>query len=172
MATVPLIFILSTGADPTMAWIGFAEEMGFASRLASISLGQGQGPIAERLLADAGKQGSWLLLQNCHLAVRPVLAPASGSLSWHPSRRLDVRVAVSVSEAPPRQLPLSRQASVSEAVHWCPSRGLSGGGDQVGIRACPPLGGGSTEAQAKAECRSPPGPRASLPRETAPSPGH
>ncbi len=70
MSTITIVFILSTGADPTMAWIGFAEEMGFASRRGSISLGQGQGPIAEKLLAEAGKQGTWLLLQNCHLAVR------------------------------------------------------------------------------------------------------
>jgi len=34
-----------------------------------VSLGQGQGPIAERLVAEGIPQGHWVCLQNCHLAV-------------------------------------------------------------------------------------------------------
>lgn len=37
----PLIFILSTGADPTDALYKFAKEMDFLERLGTISLGQG-----------------------------------------------------------------------------------------------------------------------------------
>ena len=90
---VPLIFVLSSGADPTMSWISFAEEVGFSARLDSISLGQGQGPIAERKIAAGTKTGSWLLLQNCHLAVSwmpkmEAIVEAFDPAQLHPDFRL------------------------------------------------------------------------------------
>ena len=67
--TTPIIFILSSGADPTATFNKFADEMGFGKKLDACSLGQGQGPLAERMMKDGQDRGSWVLLQNCHLSV-------------------------------------------------------------------------------------------------------
>ncbi|CAE7602693.1 Dnah1 [Symbiodinium sp. CCMP2456] len=65
--TTPLIFILSPGTDPVSDVIAFADKLGMLKRFESISLGQGQGPKAMKLIENAQGSGGWVLLSNCHL---------------------------------------------------------------------------------------------------------
>ncbi|RKO89719.1 dynein heavy chain and region D6 of dynein motor-domain-containing protein [Blyttiomyces helicus] len=66
----PLIFILSTGSDPVAGLMKFAasKDVNMQDRLRMISLGQGQGPIAEQMVRAGTASGDWVFLQNCHLA--------------------------------------------------------------------------------------------------------
>eukprot|EP00439_Symbiodinium_sp_Y106_P064710 s2832_g10.t1 len=68
VATMPLIFVLSAGADPTEYLLTLAAEKVYTEKLHFISLGQGQGPKAEALIKLGWDTGDWVCLQNCHLA--------------------------------------------------------------------------------------------------------
>jgi dynein heavy chain len=74
ISRTPLIFVLSPGVDPTKMLLDLAERKNMSSRFHSLSLGQGQAPIAERMIAEGRKLGHWVFLANCHL-----------SLSWMPA---------------------------------------------------------------------------------------
>jgi len=66
----PIVFVLSSGADPMSYLMKLAEEKGIMAedKFRYISLGQGQGPVAEELMENAKENGGWVCLQNCHLA--------------------------------------------------------------------------------------------------------
>ena len=45
-----------------------ADGFGKGDKLVGVSLGQGQGPIAENAVKVAVDKGDWVCLQNCHVA--------------------------------------------------------------------------------------------------------
>ncbi|XP_065644391.1 dynein axonemal heavy chain 2 isoform X2 [Hydra vulgaris] len=72
-ARTPLIIVLSPGVDPTASLLQLAESCGMINRFHILSLGQGQAPIATRMLKEGVQEGNWVFLANCHLC-----------LSWMP----------------------------------------------------------------------------------------
>jgi dynein heavy chain len=65
----PLVFVLSKGSDPTKAFTEFATKMKMDRKVKMLSLGQGQGPKAVKMIEEATQKGNWVLLQNCHLYI-------------------------------------------------------------------------------------------------------
>nr|CCA18047.1 PREDICTED: dynein heavy chain 7 putative [Albugo laibachii Nc14] len=89
----PLIIVLTPGADPMLELMKLADTNGFTDKLIAISLGQGQGPLAENAILQAIDTGTWVCLQNCHLCTSwlPILDRVSEDITVsraHPSFRL------------------------------------------------------------------------------------
>jgi dynein heavy chain len=64
---IVLILVLSAGSDPMGNIMKFSEMIG--TEMASISLGQGQGPKAERMIEKAQANGTWMVLQNWYVFI-------------------------------------------------------------------------------------------------------
>ena len=65
---IPIIFVLSTGTDPTVMFTNFAKSQGWdPTKLPMLSLGQDQGPKAQQMIEKASSDGEWVYLQNCHV---------------------------------------------------------------------------------------------------------
>ncbi|KAL6445588.1 hypothetical protein ACFW04_000847 [Cataglyphis niger] len=107
VAQTPLIFVLSPGVDPTGILMQLADSQDMSDKFTTLSLGQGQAPIATSMIEIGAKEGFWVFLANCHL-----------SLSWMPkldkivdvlgsSQTLHPRFRLWLSSSPTPQFPLS-----------------------------------------------------------------
>ena len=68
----PMIIFLSPGVDVAAAVEHLGRKLGYTAdngKYASVSLGQGQEPIAMNNLKNFHKSGGWVLLQNIHLTI-------------------------------------------------------------------------------------------------------
>ncbi|RLN86351.1 hypothetical protein BBJ28_00004571 [Nothophytophthora sp. Chile5] len=66
-ADTPVLYLLSPGADPTESIEHLARRK--RQSVATISMGEGQEVVAARAVSAAMLNGTWVLLQNCHLGL-------------------------------------------------------------------------------------------------------
>jgi dynein heavy chain len=68
-STIPVVFILSKGADPMRDLEKLAHSYGLVenNKFKYLALGQGQATLAQQLLELGRTRGHWIVLQNCHL---------------------------------------------------------------------------------------------------------
>ncbi|XP_075217843.1 uncharacterized protein LOC142322649 [Lycorma delicatula] len=64
----PFLFILSPGVDPMISVRSLVNKVNKLEKLKVVSLGQGQLSLVEKYLTEAREAGSWVCLQNLHLA--------------------------------------------------------------------------------------------------------
>ena len=64
-STCPVIYLLSAGADPTDSIETLAKKR--RTVVECVSMGEGQDVVAMKAIGVATSNGTWVLLQNCHL---------------------------------------------------------------------------------------------------------
>jgi dynein heavy chain, axonemal len=82
---VPMFVFLSPGVDVAAAVEGLGRKLGYTAdsgRYVSVSLGQGQEPIAMNHLNNFHRNGGWVLLQNIHLTIDWTSGPLEKKVRW------------------------------------------------------------------------------------------
>lgn len=107
----PIIFVLSQGADPTSIIKKLGESKGFimGDRLRNISLGDKQGPKAERLINEGMEKGNWVMLENCHLAQSwmPDLERLVKSIQERPAEKIHPDFILYLTSSPADYFPVA-----------------------------------------------------------------
>ena len=65
---VPILFLLSPGADPTSSIDEFARKKKKPTE--KVSMGEGQEEPARKAIKTGIETGSWVILQNCQLGLK------------------------------------------------------------------------------------------------------
>ncbi|CAM9131219.1 unnamed protein product, partial [Ectocarpus sp. 4 AP-2014] len=89
-ATIPILLITTSGADPGKEMEELAERTVGRGRYQEVAMGGGQQEIAVTLLRSATQAGDWLCLKNLHLVVAwlPCLEKELSALEPHADFRL------------------------------------------------------------------------------------
>ncbi|KAG5316465.1 DYH2 protein, partial [Acromyrmex insinuator] len=107
VAWTPLIFVLSPGVNPTGVLMQLADNQDMTSNFLTLSLGQGQTPIATSMIEIGAREGFWVFLVNCHLSLSwmpkldKIVEALSSSQTLHPRFRLWL------SSSPTPEFPIS-----------------------------------------------------------------
>ena len=90
ISSEPVVFITSTGSDPSQELEEFAGRMVGPERFRQVAMGQGQAEPALALLRECAAKGDWLCLKNLHLSLSflPILEKEIHALEPHESFRL------------------------------------------------------------------------------------
>jgi len=103
-AVQPLVFVLSPGVDPTSQVFGLGNKLGIPA--GTVALGQGQGPIATKLIEDGIQNGKFVFLANCHLMVK-WLPKLEKIIAGFATRKLHKNFRLWLSSNPTPKFPIS-----------------------------------------------------------------
>ena len=65
---VPILFLLSPGADPTSSIDEFARKKKKVTE--KVSMGEGQEEPSRKAIKSSVESGNWVILQNCQLGLK------------------------------------------------------------------------------------------------------
>ena len=104
---IPIIFLLSVGADPTDSIIQLCRKRKCVM-VATISMGEGQERPAMAAIKVAAAQGGWVLLQNCELGLGLMEQMEDIMVAYHegPPENFNKDFRLFITAAPDANFPL------------------------------------------------------------------
>ena len=88
---VPVLFLLSAGADPTAAIDEFSRKKKKVY-CDKVSMGEGQDKYADESIKNGANTGTWTILQNCHLGLNFMQYLDNYLVQDHPNMSPDFRL--------------------------------------------------------------------------------
>jgi dynein heavy chain len=123
-SAVPVIFLLSYGADPTDAIENLARKRKLPLP-AVVSMGEGQEPVAIKAMQQAVANGTWVLLQNCELGLE-LMNQMEDRLAAMQEAGVDPGFRLFITALPHPQFPLSLLQMCTKVTNEPPA-GLNAG---------------------------------------------